>query len=263
MSRLAQRGWRSGAFMGVHPARPSGRGIGRAIGVGALLSWVLGALLLGLATSGQVAAPVGGGSLVPVATQAPYPPPTTGVTVQPGEVPVGGCVSFSGHGFQPGTTVVVTDNGTVIARPVVAGDGTWSVRVCFPDPDQCGQHTLTATGLASDGRQVSLSSTVTVICGGTTSPQPVVSGQPSTAPTPGVVQPPPLGGESPTPAPGVATTDTGCDRCVPFWRHPISDVWDCWRWLLLLIVLAVGMAVGWAIGRRRRESRPADAEPGA
>jgi hypothetical protein len=66
--------------------------------------------------------------------------------VAPGE-----CVTFSGNGFRPRTTVTVADNGAVVGATQANSAGEFSKQVCFGATSAPGQHELTGTGADKGG----------------------------------------------------------------------------------------------------------------
>jgi LPXTG-motif cell wall-anchored protein len=97
------------------------------------LRHVVGALLLALFF---------GASLAPAAN-AQYPPTQGNGRVTKSTVAPGGCVTFSGDGFAPSTTVTVTDNGKTVTTVTTSLTGTFSVEVC---PEVLGVHNIRGTG---------------------------------------------------------------------------------------------------------------------
>lgn len=193
------------------------------------------------------------------AVQGPYPPVPPTVTVDRSNVTSCGCVTLAGSDFKPGTQVSVKDNGTPVGTAKVRSDGTFSYRICYRDPASSGQHTISVTGDDTDGQQVTDTVRVDAECrvgeqplqgsGGGAAVVPgggaVVVPVGTPTPGPGALPRVPLNPE--TASPGVGE---GCAECIPFWRHPVSEVLRCWRWLLLLLVFAGGGALGYWRGRR-------------
>lgn len=97
------------------------------------LRHVVGALMLALFF---------GASVAPAAF-AQYPPTQGNGRVTKSTVSPGGCVTFTGDGFAPSTTVTVTDNGKTITTVTTSPTGTFSVEVC---PEVKGVHNLRGTG---------------------------------------------------------------------------------------------------------------------
>jgi LPXTG-motif cell wall-anchored protein len=97
------------------------------------LRHVVGALLLALFF---------GASVAPAAF-AQYPPTTGNGRVSKSTTSPGGCVTFSGDGFAPSTTVTVTDNGKTVTTVTTSATGTFSVEVC---PEVLGVHNIRGTG---------------------------------------------------------------------------------------------------------------------
>lgn len=101
------------------------------------------------------------------ASAAPYPPPTAegSASVSQSRVEAGGCVTFSGTGFEPNTTVVIRDNGKVYGTARTDSKGHFTKRVCFGANAQRGKHTLTGTGAgaaANGGGELTVSAIVFV-----------------------------------------------------------------------------------------------------
>jgi hypothetical protein len=78
-----------------------------------------------------------------VPAQAQYGATVGNGRVSKGAVQPGGCVTFSGDGFAPNTTVTVTDNGATVGTPTTTATGTFSFQVC---PEVKGVHILRGTG---------------------------------------------------------------------------------------------------------------------
>ncbi|WP_412735879.1 fibronectin type III domain-containing protein [Krasilnikovia sp. MM14-A1259] len=118
-----------------------------------------------------------------VPTTPPQPPtnaPTLASDVARGETPAAGShITVSGHGFKPGTTVEVAlySAPRVLARPVVAANGSFSATVTIPATYK-GEHTFVATGTSPNGRVRYLALPVTIAAAGTGLP---VTGSPVTA----------------------------------------------------------------------------------
>ncbi|WP_412751221.1 fibronectin type III domain-containing protein [Krasilnikovia sp. M28-CT-15] len=118
-----------------------------------------------------------------VPTAPPEPPknaPTMESDVTHGETPAAGShITMSGDGFKPGTTVVVAlySEPQVLARPVVAANGSFSAVVTIPATYK-GEHTFVATGINPSGKVRYLTLPVTIAAAGTGLP---VTGPPITA----------------------------------------------------------------------------------
>lgn len=109
--------------------------------------------------------------LAPVAFAAgPYPPATAegSATVSQSRVEAGGCVTFRGTGFAPGTAVLIRDTPAGAARGRVVGtvradkSGDFSTRVCFGASARRGRHTVSGTGTGAGGGSLTVSADVWV-----------------------------------------------------------------------------------------------------
>lgn len=95
----------------------------------------------------------------------PYPPPTAegSGSVSESRVEAGGCVTFSGTGFEPNTAVVIRDNGRYVATVRADSNGDFSYRICFGAGAKRGKHTLTGTGAGAGGSgELTVTAVVTV-----------------------------------------------------------------------------------------------------
>lgn len=81
-----------------------------------------------------------------------YPPsPDHAGRVDHTQVAPGECVTFSGGGFRPNATVVITDNGAPSGSAKADNKGDFSKVVCFDSDTEPGQHELVATGPGKGG----------------------------------------------------------------------------------------------------------------
>ena len=96
---------------------------------------------------------------------SPYPPPTAqgSGSVSPSRVQAGGCVTFTGTGFEPNTVVVIRDNGHVVGTARADSNGKFTKRVCFGASAQRGRHILTGTGSGAGGGELVVSATVFIM----------------------------------------------------------------------------------------------------
>jgi hypothetical protein len=95
---------------------------------------------------------------------ADYPLPTSGqgqVTVS--IVQVGHCTTFFGSGFQPGSTVTITDNGIRLGTAKASNNGAYAYTVCYATNAKLGPHTLNATGTGGNGAARTLTAIVHVV----------------------------------------------------------------------------------------------------
>jgi len=100
-----------------------------------------------------------GMALAPAAA-AQYPPTSSSGRVTAGRVEPGGCVTFSGDGFEPGTDVTVTDNDTEVRTVQATDTGAFSTSVC---PTVLGVHILRGTGTGANGGERTVTAEVTVV----------------------------------------------------------------------------------------------------
>jgi hypothetical protein len=195
----------------------------------------------------------------------PYPPPPASGgqgQVDDSRVEAGECVIFSGDGFKPGTTVTIRDNGKVVGTAPVAADGTFSKRICFDTDAKPGRHTLTATGVATDGRPLTVSAVVFV----TGVSQRPGSG-PGSGPAPGTGAGAATGSPTPvaTPSPGSTPEETSSPAPVPGsgpQASPDTSGMGLTGWLIVLglfALLALLSGLLLLLGRRRRDEERAAA----
>lgn len=90
----------------------------------------------------------------------PYPPGRCGSQVSATTIREGECVTFSGGGFRPGSTITITDNGAVVATVQADASGNFSVGVC---PEGRGRHVLRAEGVDVLGVRLVLEEVVEVL----------------------------------------------------------------------------------------------------
>jgi LPXTG-motif cell wall-anchored protein len=88
------------------------------------------------------------GTALATAASAQYPPQAANGRVTKSTVGPGGCVTFSGDGFAPGSTVTVTDNNATVGTATASVTGTFSLQVC---PQVLGVHILRGTGKTPTG----------------------------------------------------------------------------------------------------------------
>jgi hypothetical protein len=91
------------------------------------------------------------------AVAAPYPLPTSG------EGQVTRSTIFSGGGFLPGSTVMITDNGKLVGTTKADKKGNFRDQVCFGTDAALGKHTLAGTGTGANGAGRVVTAVVTVI----------------------------------------------------------------------------------------------------
>ena len=120
----------------------------------------VGVSLVGAAT---VLAATGPG-LDPVGGQ-----PTTTVPGQPtmtmtGSMTPGGSVTVEAEGFQPGSTVTITMDGSSVpvASGVATALGRATIRLTIPTDMAAGAHTMVLTGTALGGQVMQLTSAMTI-----------------------------------------------------------------------------------------------------
>lgn len=88
------------------------------------------------------------------AKPAPYPPPSTvSGHVEPDRIRPGECATFSGQGFSPSRSIVVTDNEAPAGTSTTDASGRFAKQVCYPGTTRPGRHTLRGTGDTSSGTQ--------------------------------------------------------------------------------------------------------------
>lgn len=77
-----------------------------------------------------------------------YPPdPNNGAGhVDKSRVAPGECVTFSGNGFRPSSTILVDENGNLAGTAKANNKGEFSKQVCFASDAEPGQHELHGTG---------------------------------------------------------------------------------------------------------------------
>lgn len=116
-----------------------------------LISTIFVAVLFALAPAAGAAA-----------LAAPYPPPTAegSGSVSQSRVEAGGCVTFSGTGFEPNTAVVIRDNGKFYGTVRTDSQGSFTTQVCFDASAKRGKHTLTGTGAAEGGGALTVTAVV-------------------------------------------------------------------------------------------------------
>jgi LPXTG-motif cell wall-anchored protein len=94
---------------------------------------------------------------------AQYPPSTGTGTVSRSTVESGGTVEFCGDGFEPGSEVIIEDNGTEVGTATADGDGEFCITLTLTG---AGTHLLTGTGTGAAGEVRVVSATVTVVAAG-------------------------------------------------------------------------------------------------
>jgi hypothetical protein len=100
--------------------------------------------------------------LSPVALAAgPYPPPSDGGSGEVSEtrIEAGECMTFTGSGFAPSTEVTIRDNGEFVGTARTDSDGVFAYEYCADADVRTGRHTLTGTGLGSDGQLLTVHAT--------------------------------------------------------------------------------------------------------
>ena len=88
-----------------------------------------------------------GGALFSSAS-AQYPPSAGNGHVTKSTVGPGGCVTFTGDGYAPNSTVTITDNGTTVGTVTTSLTGTFSKQIC---PSVLGVHVVRGTGKTPTG----------------------------------------------------------------------------------------------------------------
>jgi hypothetical protein len=104
-----------------------------------------------------------------IAAAGSYPPIAPTVEVTPASIVCGADVTVSGTGWLGGSTVTITltSDPVVLGSATVAADGSFQGTFATPTPLDVGQHSVTASGTASDGTAATASTTLTVSrCGG-------------------------------------------------------------------------------------------------
>lgn len=102
-----------------------------------------------------------------VAGAQPYPPTGPTVEVNPSAICPGDDVTVTGTGWLAGSTVTITSDPVVLGTATVAANGTFQGSFKTPTPLDVGQHSLTASGTASNDTAASAATTLTVrSCGG-------------------------------------------------------------------------------------------------
>lgn len=106
-----------------------------------------------------------------VAGAQPYPPTGPTVEVNPSAICPGADVTVTGSGWLGGSTVTITltltSDPVVLGTATVAANGTFQGSFKTPTPLDVGQHSLTASGTASNDTAASAATTLTVrSCGG-------------------------------------------------------------------------------------------------
>lgn len=95
--------------------------------------------------------------------QAQYEPEVGNGTVTKSQPKKGECITFSGDGFLPGTTVTITDNGANLGTATAGADGGFDFEYCA---SVLGVHILKGDGADNDGGTRSVVATVTVLGAG-------------------------------------------------------------------------------------------------
>jgi hypothetical protein len=86
----------------------------------------------------------------PVAAQQ-YPPEEKTIAASDTTPCPGGATTITGEGFDAGSTVQLTLDGTTsLGSATVGDDGTFSVEVTIPETTATGEHTVSATGTGID-----------------------------------------------------------------------------------------------------------------
>jgi LPXTG-motif cell wall-anchored protein len=100
-----------------------------------------------------------------VALAQQYPPKAPSVGVSDATVTAGESVTVSGSGWQAGSSVSLSFHSapTSLGSANVRADGTFSTGVTIPSSASAGTHLIVASGTASNGRQRSVSTEVTVL----------------------------------------------------------------------------------------------------
>jgi uncharacterized surface anchored protein len=97
---------------------------------------------------------------VPAAAQQ-YPPETKTIAASDTTPCPGGPTTITGEGFDAGSTVTVTLDGTTpLGTPTAGDDGTVSLEVTIPTTTATGQHTIEATGT---GISAAITATLNVV----------------------------------------------------------------------------------------------------
>jgi hypothetical protein len=90
----------------------------------------------------------------PAAAQQ-YPPTQKSITASDTTPCPGGATTITGQGFEAGTAVTLTlDGSTSLGNPTAGADGAFSIGVTIPSSTATGSHTVTATGTGADTASV-------------------------------------------------------------------------------------------------------------
>ena len=103
---------------------------------------------------------LGGALFSPASAQ--YPPSAGNGHVTKSTVGPGGCVTFTGDGFAPDSSVTITDNGKTVGTVTTSVTGTFTKEVC---PTVLGVHILRGTGKTPTGATRVVVAQVTVVAG--------------------------------------------------------------------------------------------------
>lgn len=99
------------------------------------------------------------GLVLSATAQAQYAPAQGNGRVSASRINPGDCVTFSGDGFAPGSSVSITDNGTSVGTATANAAGTFSTQVCI---SVLGNHVLRGTGQTIGGTSRVVSARVVV-----------------------------------------------------------------------------------------------------